>query len=95
LLQVAKIPSYPGLLSIARLGGDPEAISGRRRTEIQLPRFCKASYARFVGGYEQSHSREELAPALNLACEFAMKILIEDPLSPAKSKSRSLGIHDP
>src|SRR5260370_6029719 len=41
------------------------------------------------------HSREELAPALNLASEFAMKILVERCVAAREIEVSVLGNHDP
>src|SRR6202007_2773304 len=78
LLQVAKIPVVPW---IAVQRADWE----RDRTEIQKVVEKKFNYPVFVKpatlgssvGMTKVHSRGELAPALNLASEFAMKILVE------------------
>jgi D-alanine-D-alanine ligase len=41
------------------------------------------------------HSREELGPALNLAAEFAMKILVEHSVTAREIEVSVLGNHDP
>src|SRR5258705_4765758 len=41
------------------------------------------------------HSREELAPALNLAAEFAMKILVEESVNAREIEVSVLGNHNP
>jgi D-alanine-D-alanine ligase len=41
------------------------------------------------------HSREELAPAITLAAEFAMKILVEKALSAREIEVSVLGNHEP
>jgi D-alanine-D-alanine ligase len=46
-------------------------------------------------GMTKVHSREELAPALNLAAEFAMKILVEECIVAREIEVSVLGNHDP
>jgi len=46
-------------------------------------------------GMSKVHSRQELAPALNLASEFAMKILVERAVNAREIEVSVLGNHDP
>src|SRR6202023_4173540 len=46
-------------------------------------------------GMSKGHSRKELAPALNLASEFAMKILVEECVIAREIEVSVLGNHNP
>src|ERR1700756_755864 len=78
LLQVAKIPVVPWI-TVHRHDweSNPEAIQGAVELKFRYPVFVKPATLGSSVGMTKVHSREELGPALNLASEFAMKILVE------------------
>jgi len=78
LLQVAKIPVVPWI-TVHRADWEKEPNEIRRSIEkkFKYPVFVKPATLGSSVGMTKVHSREELAPALNLAAEFAMKILVE------------------
>jgi len=72
-----KFRLYRGSPCSAWNGARSEDDSNGDRKEIQVSRVCKTRDAGVVVGMSKVHSRAELGPALDLAAEFAMKILIE------------------
>src|SRR3981189_358521 len=96
LLQVAKIPVVPWI-TIHRHDWEstPEEIQGAVELKFRYPVFVKPATLGSSVGMAKVHSREELAPALNLACEFAMKILIEESVTAREIEVSVLGNHNP
>jgi D-alanine-D-alanine ligase len=78
LLQLEKIPVVPWI-TVRRPDWEknPEEIQQAVEQKFQYPVFVKPATLGSSVGMTKVHSREELAPALNLAAEFAMKILVE------------------
>src|SRR5882724_2849404 len=78
LLQQAKIPVVPWL-TVYRADWERDAKAVRRELEkkFRYPVFVKPATLGSSVGMTKVHSRAELAPALDLASEFAMKILVE------------------
>src|SRR5437667_48256 len=78
LLQVAKIPVVPWItVHRHEWESKPQAIQSAIEAKFEYPVFVKPATLGSSVGMTKVHSREELAPALNLACEFAMKILVD------------------
>jgi len=78
LLQVAKIPVVPWI-TVYRHDWEknPKQIQRAIENKFKYPVFVKPATLGSSVGMTKVHSRAELAPALNLASEFAMKILVE------------------
>jgi D-alanine-D-alanine ligase len=78
LLQVAKIPVVPWI-TVHRHDWerDPKAVQRLVEKKFKYPVFVKPATLGSSVGMTKVHSRAELAPALTLASEFAMKILVE------------------
>jgi D-alanine-D-alanine ligase len=96
LLQAAKIPVVPWLC-IHRHDWErhqPEIIHQIEK-EFPYPLFVKPAALGSSVGMTKVHSRQELAPALNLASEFAMKILVERAVNAREIEVSVLGNHDP
>ena len=96
LLQVAKIPVVPWLC-IHRHDWErhqPEIVHQIEK-EFTYPVFVKPAALGSSVGMTKVHSRAELAPALNLASEFAMKILVERAVNAREIEVSVLGNHDP
>jgi D-alanine-D-alanine ligase len=96
LLQAAKIPVVPWLC-IHRHDWErhePEIIYQIEK-EFPYPVFVKPATLGSSVGMSKVHSRAELAPALNLASEFAMKILVERAVNAREIELSVLGNHDP
>src|SRR5260370_22535829 len=96
LLQVAKIPVVPWItVNRHDWESNPEAIQGAVELKFRYPVFVKPATLGSSVGMSKVHSREELAPALNLACDFAMKILIEESVTAREIEVSVLGNHNP
>src|SRR6202008_920922 len=96
LLQVAKIPVVPWI-TVHRADWEKGSKEIQRSIErkFKYPVFVKPATLGSSVGMTKVHSREELAPALNLASEFAMKILVEKAVSAREIEVSVLGNSDP
>ncbi len=96
LLQVAKIPVVPWI-TVHRADWDRDAKGIQRSIEkrFKYPVFVKPATLGSSVGMTKVHSREELAPALNLASEFAMKILVERAMVAREIEVSVLGNSEP
>jgi D-alanine-D-alanine ligase len=96
LLQVAKIPVVPWI-TVHRHDWEshPHDIQTAIEEKFAYPVFVKPATLGSSVGMTKAHSREELAPALNLAAEFATKILVEQCIVAREIEVSVLGNHDP
>jgi D-alanine-D-alanine ligase len=96
LLQVAEIPVVPWI-AVQRADWErhPKEIQTTLEKKFKYPMFVKPATLGSSVGMTKVHSREELAPALNLAAEFAMKILVEKCIVGREIEVSVLGNHDP
>jgi len=96
LLQAAKIPVVPWV-TVYRTDWerDPKAIQKEIEKKFKYPVFVKPAALGSSVGMTKVHSRAELAPALNLASEFATKILVEKSVNAREIEVSVLGNHDP
>jgi len=96
LLQVAKIPVVPWI-TVQRADWErhPHEIQMAVEGKFAYPVFVKPATLGSSVGMSKVHSREELAPALNLAAEFAMKIMVERCVVAREIEVSVLGNHDP
>ncbi len=96
LLQVAKIPVVPWI-TIYRHDWEnhPQEIQTAIEAEFTYPVFVKPATLGSSVGMTKVHSHDELAPGLNLASEFAMKILVERCMVAREIEVSVLGNHDP
>ena len=96
LLQVAKIPVVPWIaVQRADWEKNPETVQQAVEKKFKYPVFVKPATLGSSVGMSKVHSREELAPALNLAGEFAMKILVEESVVAREIEVSVLGNQDP
>jgi D-alanine-D-alanine ligase len=96
LLQVAKIPVVPWITVYRHeWENHPQDIESAIEAKFPYPVFVKPATLGSSVGMTKAHSREELAPALNLAAEFAMKILVEQCMVAREIEVAVLGNHDP
>ena len=96
LLQVAKIPVVPWIaLQRADWERDPKESQKVVEKKFRYPVFVKPATLGSSVGMTKVHSREELASALNLAAEFATKILVEKCIVGREIEVSVLGNHDP
>src|SRR5580765_7888554 len=96
LLQHAEIPVVPWVTVYrADWERDPQSVQKRIEKKFRYPVFVKPATLGSSVGMTKVHSRKELAPALDLACEFAMKILVERAVAAREIEVSVLGNHDP
>ncbi len=96
LLQVAKIPVVPWI-TVQRADWErhPKEVQISVEKKFKYPVFVKPATLGSSVGMTKVHSRAELAPALHLAGEFAMKILVERCMIAREIEVSVLGNHDP
>ena len=96
LLQHAKIPVVPWL-TVYRADWEQNRAAIRKEIEkkFRYPVFVKPATLGSSVGMSKVHSRQELAPALDLASEFAMKILVERAVNAREIEVSVLGNHRP
>jgi len=96
LLQTAKIPVVPWItVHRSDWERDPKTIQKEIEQKFKYPVFVKPAALGSSVGMTKVHSRAELSPALNLASEFAMKILVERSVNAREIEVSVLGNHDP
>ena len=96
LLQHAKIPVVPWVTVYrADWERDPKSIQKQIEKKFRYPVFVKPATLGSSVGMTKVHSRAELAPALDLASESAMKILVERAVAAREIEVSVLGNHDP
>jgi D-alanine-D-alanine ligase len=96
LLQYAKIPVVPWVTVYrADWERDPKSVQKQIEKKFRYPVFVKPATLGSSVGMTKVHSRAEFAPALDLASEFAMKILVERAVSAREIEVSVLGNHDP
>lgn len=96
LLRAAKIPVVPWV-AFRRdewERNEPEVIFQIEK-EFHYPVFVKPATLGSSVGMSKVHDRRELTPALNLAAEFAMKIMVERAVNAREIEVSVLGNHDP
>jgi D-alanine-D-alanine ligase len=96
LMQMAGIPVVPWI-AVQRTNWERQPKTIRRAVERKFtyPVFVKPATLGSSVGMTKVHSRAELGPALDLAAEFAMKILVERAVSAREIEVSVLGNHDP
>lgn len=96
LLQAAKIPVVPWV-AVPRIEWEknPADVEQTIENKFQYPVFVKPATLGSSIGMTKVHSREELAPALNLAAEFAQKILVERAMVAREIEVSVLGNSEP
>jgi D-alanine-D-alanine ligase len=96
LLQVAGIPVVPWIaVQRADWERNPKEIRRAVEKKFKYPVFVKPATLGSSVGMTKVHSRAELGPALDLAAEFAMKIMVERAVSAREIEVSVLGNHDP
>ena len=96
LLQVAKIPVVPWITVHRHIWeSNPREIQSEIEQKFAYPVFVKPATLGSSVGMTKAHAPEELAPALHLAAEFAMKILVEQCVIAREIEVSVLGNHDP
>ncbi|MDQ1410270.1 MAG: D-alanine-D-alanine ligase [Acidobacteriaceae bacterium] len=96
LMQVAGIPVVPWI-AVQRADWERQPKEIRRAIEkkFKYPVFVKPATLGSSVGMTKVHARAELGPALDLAAEFAMKIMVERAVSAREIEVSVLGNHEP
>ncbi|HYL63720.1 MAG TPA: D-alanine--D-alanine ligase family protein [Candidatus Methylomirabilis sp.] len=96
LLRAAKIPVVPwvALRRDEWERNEPEVIFKIEKA-FRYPVFVKPATLGSSVGMTKVHNRKELAPALNLAAEFAMKIMVERAVNAREIEVSVLGNRNP
>ena len=96
LCQTAGIPVVPWVtVHRWRWEKEPDAVKAEIEQEFPYPVFVKPATLGSSVGMSKVHNAEELGPALNLACEFGMKILVENAMVAREIEVSVLGNHGP
>lgn len=95
LCQEASIPVVPWL-TVHRWDWEqkPDAIKAEIEQKFSYPVFIKPATLGSSVGMSKVHKSEELGPAIDLACEFGMKILVEKAMIAREIEVSVLGNHD-
>lgn len=96
LLRAAKIPAVPWV-AIQRHDWErnENQVIHQIEKEFPYPVFVKPATLGSSVGMTKVHDRKELAPALHLASEFAMKIMVERAVNAREIEVSVLGNRDP
>jgi len=96
LMQVAGIAVVPWI-AVQRADWEQQPKEIRRAIEkkFKYPVFVKPATLGSSVGMTKVHSRAELGPALDLAAEFGMKIMVERAVIAREIEVSVLGNHDP
>jgi D-alanine-D-alanine ligase len=96
LCQEAGIPVVPWItVHRWRWEKEPAAVKADIEAKFPYPMFVKPATLGSSVGMTKAHSSEELGPALDFACEYGMKILVEKAVSAREIEVSVLGNHDP
>jgi D-alanine-D-alanine ligase len=74
---------------------DPASVKAAIEEKFPYPVFIKPATLGSSVGMSKVHSVEELGPALDLACEYGMKILVEKAVAAREIEVSVLGNHQP
>jgi D-alanine-D-alanine ligase len=96
LCETAGIPVVPWI-TVHRWRWEKEsaAVQSEIEAKFTYPVFVKPATLGSSVGMTKVHEAKELSPALDLACEFGMKILVESAVSAREIEVSVLGNHDP
>jgi D-alanine-D-alanine ligase len=96
LFEAARIPVVPWVaVQRAEWENDPAAVRAKIEEEFAYPVFVKPATLGSSVGMTKVHNAVELGPALDLACEFGMKIMVEKAVNAREIEVSVLGNHEP
>ena len=96
LCQDAGIPVVPWVaVQRWRWEKEPAAVKAEIEQKFEYPVFVKPATLGSSVGMNKVHTAEELAPALNFAAEYGMKIMVEKAITGREIEVSVLGNHDP
>ena len=74
---------------------EPEAVKAEVETKFEYPVFVKPAALGSSVGMSKVHDASELGSALNLACEYGMKVMVEKAVTAREIEVSVLGNHEP
>ena len=74
---------------------EPAAVKASVEAKFKYPVFVKPATLGSSVGMSKVHNGDELGPALDLACEYGMKILVEKAITGREIEISVLGNHEP
>ncbi len=96
LCEAAGIPVVPWVtVQRWRWEKEPAEVKAEIEQAFPYPVFVKPATLGSSVGMTKVHNAEELGPALDFACEFGMKILVEKAVSAREIEVSVLGNHEP
>jgi D-alanine-D-alanine ligase len=96
LCHEAGIPVVPWItVHRWRWEKEPATVKEEIEKKFSYPVFIKPATLGSSVGMSKAHSAEELGPALDFACEYGMKILVEKAVSAREIEVSVLGNNDP
>jgi len=96
LCQTAGIPVVPWVtVHRWRWEQNKWAVKAEIEEKFTYPVFVKPATLGSSVGMSKVHTAQELGPALDLACEYGMKILVEKALTAREIEVSVLGNHEP
>jgi D-alanine-D-alanine ligase len=96
LCESAGIPVVPWVtVHRWRWGKEPQAVREEIEREFVYPVFVKPATLGSSVGMTKVHDASELGPALDLACEYGMKIMVEKAVTAREIEVSVLGNHEP
>jgi D-alanine-D-alanine ligase len=96
LMKTAGIPVVPWVtVPRWKWEKDPTAVKTEIESASEYPLFVKPATLGSSVGMTKVHTAAELAPAMNTACEFGMKVLVEKAVSAREIEVSVLGNHEP
>jgi D-alanine-D-alanine ligase len=96
LCQEAGIPVVPWItVHRWRWEKEPAAVKAEIEEKFAYPVFVKPATLGSSVGMTKAHNADELGPALDFACEYGMKILVEKAIIAREIEVSVLGNHDP
>ncbi len=93
LFAAANLPQTPHLnLLRSDWHSDPKATTKRIEKNLKYPVFVKPANLGSSVGISKVHNRAELAPAMDLACTFDRKLIVEQGVGGPNAKPRELEV---
>jgi D-alanine-D-alanine ligase len=96
LFEAANIPVVPWV-TVQRWQWEknPQEVRATIEEKLSYPVFVKPATLGSSVGMTKVHNADELAPAIDLACEYGMKILVEKAVTAREIEVSVLGNHEP
>jgi D-alanine-D-alanine ligase len=96
LCEAAGIPVVPWVTVYRwRWEKEPQAVRAEIEAKFEYPVFVKPATLGSSVGMTKVHDAGELGPALDLACEYGMKIMVEKAVTAREIEVSVLGNHEP